>query len=64
MQVNLHEVVAGIQPASKDWRRKARKHLNNLAIPLGSLGQLLDLAEQLAAVKETLQPLKAFSEGL
>ena len=31
-------------------------YLSNLAIPLWSLGQLLDLAEQLAAIKQTLKP--------
>ena len=56
MEVKLDAVVEGIEPASADWRRQARDYLSNLAIPLWSLGQLLDLAEQLAAIKRTLKP--------
>jgi len=56
MGLRLDDVVKGIVPVSPEWRKKARERLNNLAIPIGSLGQLLDLAEQLAAIKETLQP--------
>lgn len=56
MVLQLQEVIKGIKPVSKDWRKRARERLNNLAIPIGSLGQLLDLAEQLAGIKETLQP--------
>lgn len=56
MGLKLEETVKGIMPVSDAWRRKARKHLNNLAIPVGSLGRLLDIAEQLAAIKESLKP--------
>lgn len=56
MALKLAEVTAGIKPLSTEWQRKARQHLNNLAIPQGSLGELLNLAEQLAAIKESLQP--------
>lgn len=52
----LRATLEGIGPASADWRRKAGEYLNNLAIPQGSLGDLLVLAEQLAAVKESLKP--------
>ncbi|NLJ28504.1 MAG: nicotinate-nucleotide--dimethylbenzimidazole phosphoribosyltransferase [Deltaproteobacteria bacterium] len=52
----LQATLKEIKPVSADWRLKARKHLDNLAIPQGSLGDLLDLAEQLAAVKESLRP--------
>ena len=52
----LQTTLEGIKPLSADWRLKARKHLDNLAIPQGSLGDLLGLAEQLAAVKESLRP--------
>ncbi len=45
-----------ISPVSPDWRQKARAYLDTLAIPRGSLGGLLDLAEQLAAIQQTLQP--------
>ncbi|WP_088552783.1 nicotinate-nucleotide--dimethylbenzimidazole phosphoribosyltransferase [Calderihabitans maritimus] len=54
--MKLKAVIEGIEPVSQEWRLKARDYLNNLAIPQGSLGQLLDLAEQLAAIKQTLKP--------
>lgn len=54
--LQLDEVVKGIRPVSREWRSRARERLNNLAIPLGSLGQVLDIAEQLAGIKETLKP--------
>ncbi len=56
MGLTLQEVITGIKPVSQEWRLKARNHLNNLAIPRGSLGELLNLAEQLAAIKESLKP--------
>lgn len=52
----LQDTLTRIAPLSADWRRKARAHLDNLAIPRGSLGELLDVAEQLAAIRETLKP--------
>jgi nicotinate-nucleotide--dimethylbenzimidazole phosphoribosyltransferase len=54
--VKLEEVIGGIEPLSEEWQLKARNYLNNLAIPQGSLGELLSLAEQLAAIKRTLKP--------
>ena len=56
MRSILEATVEKIGPVSANWRLKARKHLDNLAIPQGSLGELLDLAEQLAAIKESLKP--------
>jgi len=56
MCATLNDVISGIKPVQASWRNIARQRLNNLAIPLGSLGQLLDVAEQLAAIKETLKP--------
>ncbi|MDA8334088.1 MAG: nicotinate-nucleotide--dimethylbenzimidazole phosphoribosyltransferase [Peptococcaceae bacterium] len=56
MLSRLATVVDGIEPVDGEWRQKAGNHLNNLAIPRGSLGRLLDLAEQLAAIKRTLYP--------
>ena len=56
MESILNSTIEQIVPVSADWRLKARKHLDNLAIPRGSLGELLDLAEQLAAIKESLKP--------
>jgi len=56
MDLTLVEAIKGIEPSSEEWRQKAKKHLNNLAIPQGSLGQLLSLAEQLASIKQSLTP--------
>ena len=52
----LQAAVEGIRPVSTHWRIKARNHLANLAIPPGSLGELLHLAEKLAGIQETLKP--------
>ncbi len=56
VELKLEDAVKGIRPVDGEWRRRAREHLNNLAIPVGSLGRLLDIAEQLAAIKESLKP--------
>lgn len=56
MTCQLHKVIAEIKPVSREWRRQAKDYLGRLAIPPGSLGELLVLAEQLAGVKETLRP--------
>lgn len=56
MALEFEQVVKGIEPVDAAWRRRASERLNNLAIPLGSLGQLLDLAEQLAGIKKTMNP--------
>lgn len=56
MSSELYKVIQDIKPVSREWRRKAKDYLNRLAIPQGSLGELLVLAEQLAGIKETLQP--------
>jgi len=52
----LEDTLERIVPVSAAWRQKARNHLDNLAIPRGSLGDLLDIAEQLAAIRETIKP--------
>lgn len=54
--MKLKEVIEGIRPVSEEWRCRAADYLDNLAIPPGSLGELLDLARRLAAIKETLKP--------
>ena len=56
MGLTLDEVIGGIEPASQEYRLKAREYLANLTAPPGSLGDLLTLAEQLAAIRRTLKP--------
>lgn len=52
----LQEVIEGIEPLNTEWRERAREYLNKLAIPQGSLGELLNLAEQLATIKRSMKP--------
>ena len=56
MELKLDHIAAEIKPVSAEWHERARNYLNNLTAPQGSLGELLALAEQQAAVKETLSP--------
>jgi len=56
MLLSLEMIINGIQPVDKSWRARARQRLDDLAIPLNSLGYLLDLAKQLAAIKESMTP--------
>lgn len=56
MGLKLEQVIEGIEPLNAEWRKQAREYLNKLAIPQGSLGELLNLAEQLAAIKHSLKP--------
>jgi nicotinate-nucleotide--dimethylbenzimidazole phosphoribosyltransferase len=52
----LAEVVRAISPVSPRWRAEARARADQLAIPAGSLGRLLDLAVRLAAMQQTMSP--------
>jgi nicotinate-nucleotide--dimethylbenzimidazole phosphoribosyltransferase len=47
---SLDEIVAAIAPPSEIWRLRARAHLDTLTKPLGSLGQLEDLAAQIVSI--------------
>ncbi len=44
-------LVHGINPPSEEGRQKARRHLDTLTKPLGSLGRLEDIAAQVAAIR-------------
>jgi nicotinate-nucleotide--dimethylbenzimidazole phosphoribosyltransferase len=46
----LTDIVTGIEPPDEHWRARARMRLDSLTKPLGSLGQLEDLAAQLVAI--------------
>ena len=56
MVLTLDKVIQGIEPLKDEWRKKARSHIDNLTMPRGSLGEVLVIAERLAAIKETLKP--------
>jgi nicotinate-nucleotide--dimethylbenzimidazole phosphoribosyltransferase len=53
---SLAEIVAAIHPVSPRWAAEARARADQLAIPAGSLGRMLDLAVRLAAIQGTLAP--------
>jgi nicotinate-nucleotide--dimethylbenzimidazole phosphoribosyltransferase len=48
----IEQLTRGITPPSEAWRSKARKRLDTLTKPLGSLGRLEDLAAQVVAIRE------------
>ncbi len=52
----LSETIAEIQPASESVREQARQRLESLAMPHWALGRLLELAESLAAMAGTIEP--------
>jgi nicotinate-nucleotide--dimethylbenzimidazole phosphoribosyltransferase len=45
-----------ISPLDPVWFRRAAEHQQQLTMPRGALGRLLDLGRQLCAVQQTLQP--------
>jgi nicotinate-nucleotide--dimethylbenzimidazole phosphoribosyltransferase len=54
------EAASAIELPSGEWNARARKHLDSLTKPLGSLGRLEDLAAQLVSVRRdrSAEPLK------
>ena len=44
--------IRDITPPSEIWRKQARRHLDMLTKPLGSLGRLEDLAAQMLAIRQ------------
>lgn len=47
---------APIFRVEKEWFAKARQYQDQLVMPSGSLGRILDIAQQLCAIQETLRP--------
>lgn len=52
----LKEVIENTEPADPKWRLAARNHIEKLAIPPWSLGQLLAVGEQLSGIQRTIRP--------
>ncbi|MBC3898020.1 nicotinate-nucleotide--dimethylbenzimidazole phosphoribosyltransferase [Acetobacterium malicum] len=52
----LKHVIDNTEPADPKWRQASRDHIEKLAIPPWSLGQLLVVAEQLAGIQRTIRP--------
>jgi nicotinate-nucleotide--dimethylbenzimidazole phosphoribosyltransferase len=48
----INQITQGIERPSKEWRTKARVHLDTLTKPLGSLGRLEDIAAQVVAIRQ------------
>jgi nicotinate-nucleotide--dimethylbenzimidazole phosphoribosyltransferase len=48
----ITKITNGLTPASNLWIARARGHLDELTKPLGSLGQLEDLAAQMVAIRQ------------
>ncbi|MGL4606478.1 MAG: nicotinate-nucleotide--dimethylbenzimidazole phosphoribosyltransferase [Eubacteriaceae bacterium] len=56
IKYSLENTIQGIKPGNKIWGERAAEHIERLAIPPWSLGQLLTLARQLAMIQETIYP--------
>ena len=52
----LKETIDKIEPIHKEYIEKAQAHLNNLTMPRGSLGRLLELAKKVAGITRSLNP--------
>jgi nicotinate-nucleotide--dimethylbenzimidazole phosphoribosyltransferase len=48
----ITKITSGLTPASNLWLARARGHLDELTKPLGSLGQLEDIAAQMVAIRQ------------
>jgi nicotinate-nucleotide--dimethylbenzimidazole phosphoribosyltransferase len=47
----VQALAAGIAPPDETWRARAQQHLDSLTKPIGSLGQLEEIAAQLIAIR-------------
>ncbi len=52
----LHDVADSIAPCDANWYAAAARHQQRLTMPPGSLGRLLDLGRQLAAIQCRVPP--------
>jgi nicotinate-nucleotide--dimethylbenzimidazole phosphoribosyltransferase len=48
----IYEIASAIKPPSEQWLARARKHLDTLTKPLGSLGMLEDIAAQMVSIRQ------------
>jgi nicotinate-nucleotide--dimethylbenzimidazole phosphoribosyltransferase len=54
--VDIQKIATSIQPISEAHLKKAQERLDHLAIPRGSLGRLMDLGRQYAAIRQDIKP--------
>jgi nicotinate-nucleotide--dimethylbenzimidazole phosphoribosyltransferase len=52
----IREVIAAVEPPDPSWHARAAARQDRLTMPPGSLGRLLDLGRQLAAIQRTDRP--------
>ncbi|KPJ55847.1 MAG: nicotinate-nucleotide--dimethylbenzimidazole phosphoribosyltransferase [Deltaproteobacteria bacterium DG_8] len=52
----LNKLLATIKPTDQILFKKARKRLDKMAIPRGSLGRLEEFAQRIVAIRDTLNP--------
>lgn len=52
----LEETIGKIEPVDKEYIERAQAHLDNLTMPQGSLGRLLELAKKVAGITRSLNP--------
>jgi nicotinate-nucleotide--dimethylbenzimidazole phosphoribosyltransferase len=52
----IARAIASISAPDPSWHDRARDHQDRLTMPPGSLGRLLELGRQLAAIQRTLHP--------
>lgn len=55
--ISLQEVIDETQPADPQFQTAAKAHIENMAIPPWSLGQLLNLGQQLAGIQRSIKPI-------
>jgi nicotinate-nucleotide--dimethylbenzimidazole phosphoribosyltransferase len=55
-QAAIAEAIAAVAPPDPRWSERARQRQARLTMPPGSLGRLLDVGRQLAALQRTDQP--------
>ncbi|WKY48706.1 nicotinate-nucleotide--dimethylbenzimidazole phosphoribosyltransferase [Eubacteriaceae bacterium ES3] len=55
-KILLKKVIEQIEPSDPAYKEAARNHIEKMAIPPWSLGQLLILGEQLSGIQRTIHP--------
>ncbi|MDK2936628.1 MAG: nicotinate-nucleotide--dimethylbenzimidazole phosphoribosyltransferase [Eubacteriaceae bacterium] len=55
-KITLKEIIEQTEPADPAYQEAARSHIEKMAIPPWSLGQLLNLGQQLAGIQRTVHP--------
>ncbi|MCP4714331.1 MAG: nicotinate-nucleotide--dimethylbenzimidazole phosphoribosyltransferase [Deltaproteobacteria bacterium] len=54
--MDVMKIARSIEPVSAEHMQKAQERLDNLAIPRGSLGRLMDIGRRVAGIRRDAQP--------